>query len=451
MKKTLAAAITSALVIGVAGTTFAAANPFSDVKADHWSFDAVAKLAQEGVIEGYGDNSFRGDSHITRYEMAQMVAKAMAKEDKVNKQQKAMIDKLAAEYAAELDNLGVRVANLESKIDNVTWNGQLRLRTQKWNEENSDAATQSQVYYDLNLSAKINDTWTGHVELEGERVMNGMEFNPMADDDGYATSNVYVQGPLLGADAKIGKFDSWGAQGYVLDDAMRGMELNYTSDKLDTTVRFGRVNGGHDDYYTWAKDRGPVYDSVNDENNSLNQLSEPANYAALELAYRTSDATTLQLGYHHLTSVNKFANANFAGMTDETNDIFTAGFQTKLTDDLKLEAIYAKSSTDSANGTTGKYSYAYDDNDGYAAFLRYKGTNVAEKGSYGIWAGYFELPISTVISSTYYLGHSYKALEVGVGYVPAENVVAKVYYWDAKGIGDTPDADMYRAQVQFFF
>ena len=68
----------------------------------------------------------------------------------------------------------------------------------------------------------------------------------MADDDGYATSNVYVQGPLFGADAKIGKFDSWGAQGYVLDDAMRGMELNYTSDKLDTTVRFGRVNGGHD-------------------------------------------------------------------------------------------------------------------------------------------------------------------------------------------------------------
>ena len=448
MKKTLAAAITSALVIGVAGTTFAAANPFSDVKADHWSFDAVAKLAQEGVIEGYGDNSFRGDSHITRYEMAQMVAKAMAKEDKVNKQQKAMIDKLAAEYAAELDNLGVRVANLESKIDNVTWNGQLRLRTQKWETEGSDAASQNQVYYDLNLSAKINDAWTGHVELEGERVMNGVESNPMADDDGYATSNVYVEGPLFGANAKIGKFDSWSAQGHVLDDAMRGIELNYTSDKLDTVIRAGRINGGNDDYYTWQHDRGDKGGA------GLNNMSEPANYAAIEFDYRTSPATTLQLGYHHLTSANKFATVNgtFDGMKDDTNNIFTAGFQTKLTNDLKLDAIYAKSSTDSnVPQTADSWGYNYDDNDGYAVYLRYKGADISDKGSYGMWVGYFDIPISTVISPTYYLGHSYEALEVGVGYVPAENVLAKVYYWDAKGIGDTPDADMYRAQVQFFF
>ena len=81
MKKTLVSALTTALVVGAASTTFAAANPFSDVPADHWAYDAVSQLAADGVIEGYGDTTFRGNQNITRYEMAQMIAKAMAKSD----------------------------------------------------------------------------------------------------------------------------------------------------------------------------------------------------------------------------------------------------------------------------------------------------------------------------------------------------------------------------------
>ncbi|MBQ1876547.1 MAG: S-layer homology domain-containing protein, partial [Selenomonas sp.] len=50
MKKTLVSALTAALVVGAASTTFAAANPFSDVPAGHWAYDAVAQLAQDGVI-----------------------------------------------------------------------------------------------------------------------------------------------------------------------------------------------------------------------------------------------------------------------------------------------------------------------------------------------------------------------------------------------------------------
>ncbi|MBQ5414268.1 MAG: S-layer homology domain-containing protein, partial [Schwartzia sp.] len=109
MKKTLVSALTTALVVGAASTTFAAANPFEDVAADHWAYDAVAQLAADGVIEGYGDGTYRGDQEITRYEMAQMVARAMAKNG-VSAADKAMIDKLAAEFADELNALGVRVA-----------------------------------------------------------------------------------------------------------------------------------------------------------------------------------------------------------------------------------------------------------------------------------------------------------------------------------------------------
>ena len=64
--------------------------------------------------------------------MAQMVAKAMAKSD-VSAADKAMIDKLAAEFADELNNLGVRVSNLEKHADMVKWGerDKLHCRVQK--------------------------------------------------------------------------------------------------------------------------------------------------------------------------------------------------------------------------------------------------------------------------------------------------------------------------------
>ena len=117
MKKSLVLAM--AMALGVTASAYAA-NPFSDVPAGHWAYDSINKLAAAGVIDGYGDGTFGGDKLMTRYEMAQIVAKAMAKG--------ANVDKLAAEFADELDNLGVRVANLEKKADNVKITGELRFR-----------------------------------------------------------------------------------------------------------------------------------------------------------------------------------------------------------------------------------------------------------------------------------------------------------------------------------
>ncbi|MBR0261953.1 MAG: S-layer homology domain-containing protein, partial [Selenomonadaceae bacterium] len=123
MKKTVAAALAAAFVMGTGATTFAAANPFSDVPAGHWAYNSVAKLAAEGVIEGYGDGTYRGDRNITRYEMAQMIAKAMAKNP--SGATKADLDRLAAEFRDELDALGVRVAELEKYADKVVWQGKI--------------------------------------------------------------------------------------------------------------------------------------------------------------------------------------------------------------------------------------------------------------------------------------------------------------------------------------
>ena len=118
MKKSLVLAM--AMALGVSATAFAA-NPFSDVPAGHWAYASVAKMAAAGIVDGYPDGTFKGDNLMTRYEMAQIVAKAYAKGAI------GADDKLMAEFADELDNLGVRVAKLEKKSDNVKITGQARL------------------------------------------------------------------------------------------------------------------------------------------------------------------------------------------------------------------------------------------------------------------------------------------------------------------------------------
>ncbi|WP_302161978.1 S-layer homology domain-containing protein, partial [uncultured Dialister sp.] len=120
MKKILALAAVAALTAGVSAY---AANPFSDVTPSDWAYQAVVDLSDQGVVEGYPDGTFKGERNITRYELAQIIARLMAKEDQLNAEQRATLDKLAGEYADELANLGVRVANLEKKVGNLSFSG----------------------------------------------------------------------------------------------------------------------------------------------------------------------------------------------------------------------------------------------------------------------------------------------------------------------------------------
>lgn len=114
MKKIMALAAAAALTAGVSAL---AANPFSDVSTDDWAYQAVSDLSDQRVVEGYPDGTFKGERNITRYELAQIIARLMAKEDQLNAEQRATLDKLAGEYADELANLGVRVSNLERRLE----------------------------------------------------------------------------------------------------------------------------------------------------------------------------------------------------------------------------------------------------------------------------------------------------------------------------------------------
>ena len=118
MKKSLTIVLTMLFVFGIAST--ALAGPFADVPLNHWAYSAVNSLAKAGIVEGYGDGTFRGDKAISRYEMAIVVGKAMERSANASAENKALIDKLANEFAQELNNLGVRVSKVENKVNEMS-------------------------------------------------------------------------------------------------------------------------------------------------------------------------------------------------------------------------------------------------------------------------------------------------------------------------------------------
>ena len=141
-----------AMALGVSATAFAA-NPFSDVPAGHWAYGAVAKLAAAGIVDGYPDGTFKGDHLMTRYEMAQIVAKALAKGAI------GADDRLVSEFADELDNLGVRVAKLEKNADNVKITGNVRLSYADNSGAAGSKAGDARLRTRLFLTGEVNDNW----------------------------------------------------------------------------------------------------------------------------------------------------------------------------------------------------------------------------------------------------------------------------------------------------
>ena len=238
MKKILALAAVAALTAGVSAY---AANPFSDVTADDWAYQAVSDLSAQGVVEGYPDGTFKGERNMTRYELAQIVARLMAKEDQLNAEQQATLDKLAGEYADELANLGVRVSNLEKKVGNLYWSGDARMRyTASSNDKKADV-------YDgrirLNVKGQVNEA----TYVQGQFV-NNMDFKDGASSN-TTMAQIYVNHNFgKNVAVRLGRQPiAFGNQGGWLYNALEGYDgaqVSYNNAKLSLTTGFGQMNGG---------------------------------------------------------------------------------------------------------------------------------------------------------------------------------------------------------------
>lgn len=336
-----------------AAVTVSAANPFTDVSADDWAYQAVASLSDEGVIDGYPDGTFRGDKHVTRYEIAQIVARLMAKEDTLNASQKETLAKLSSQYANELKDLGVRIAELEKKRGATDLITELRVQSiDRYDdvfkgkvEKHNEISTRVR----LNTITPVNDRVHLYGQLETILDMNGKEsydVNRIDPKDksqtkprtGYGDGDFHLNrlwttyhfgpkqdttnlpyGPsknLIG----IGQFPvKMGVTGYTYDGEVKGVFASF-GDYLKggrLTLAFGRATNIN---YAYT---GPMMRGVALKNTEISDLMGKVAYKQA-IAENKTEADARDAYTHTYTTVNTGLSSNDMEVRKQTaNTIIT--------------------------------------------------------------------------------------------------------------------------------
>ena len=427
MKKSLVLAM--AMALGVTASAYAA-NPFSDVPAGHWAYDAVNKLAAEGVVDGYPDGTYGGDKLMTRYEMAQIVAKAMAKG--------ANVDKLAAEFADELDSLGVRVANLEKKVDNVKITGQIRAsyRDTKGDSKNGhDGYLRTRLF----VNGQVNEDWayTGRIEARNYYASESSSW----DQDEVNLNWAYVTGRVGGVKVEAGRQDFTFAD--VVDNRGDGVKLSYGN---DVKVFGWAFKAASDDLTSLA-----IGEDI--DGNSLIEDGDRFYVAGVE-----ADLGAVNAGVKY-----------YKADSEREQDIWEIALKGEIAKDLTLRGSWFYGSSDGYDRVTSRYNVADGDDNGYLVGLSYRGAKASQPGSWGLYANYSDRPFATYLQPTVFSGgyaeypdgmgalstDGYKGFEVGANVTLAKNIVAGVKYADMEGREDkgfgTPDAQVLWSEVVFTF
>lgn len=429
MKKSLSLVLALVFVLGIAGTAFAA-NPFVDVPAKHWSYDAVSKLVKAGIVDGYDDGTFRGDKTMTRYEMAQVVAKAMAKSDKADAANKALIEKLSAEYSTELNNLGVRVGALENKVNglgNIKMQGEIRAQY-NWDNGSADQTKARGTTYRLrlNLSAPIAEGWTavGRIEAKNTASDNTNKFNLVRG---------YVQGPLFGANVEAGRV--WMNLGKMYTgtdkDGVDGIKVT-VGNQLKLTAGTVKIQ----------KDAASTSYALNAAGTAVVAVNTTATddyYKFAQLAYPFSKSFDMTAFYLK----------NNRGDWYKT---WGVGFTYAGWDNLKLTAEYGKNTATVTNGGAKAW----------ATRLAWNGADINKAQSWGTWVGYrsaetgYDSQKFSTLDKNDFEGAAYrmdniKGWEIGFDYAPIKNVKFKTVYLNTTAKTDGADKHQYVGEVNFFF
>ncbi len=433
MKSKVLAALVATMAVGA--TCAFAANPFVDVPSDSWAYKSVVELADAGIIQGVDGQYFQGNRNITRYEAAEMVAKAMAHQDKATVEQRALINKLADEYADELNNLGVRVSALENKVGNVKLSGDARVRYQyqKDSVENDDSWD-----YQVNVvaEAQVNDRTKVTYGLTTDDQSFGDNTAASANDTNPYTSLANVEYSAGDhATFTVGRYDYQIGNGLGLQysDTFDGAQAAFTSGDWTLTGGYGKFK--KDGY------------------------SEEQNLQNLKTGYVSLDGTIGKVGLG--AYYNQFSGKVYSGdgvddkgntiyRTNNLDNIFGGYLSFNFTDDLNLIGDYQRISK---KDTT-------DDKDAdlWGAKLQYGAADGEAVGSWDLWVEYINADKNASYGSTGSwrsndLLDNVESWGAGVDYALGKNVVltvAQSFATKAKVGNDDPE-ELTDVEINFAF
>ena len=412
MKKSLVLAMAMAMALGVTASAYAA-NPFSDVPAGHWAYDAVNKLAAEGVVDGYPDGTYGGDKLMTRYEMAQIVAKAMAKG--------ANVDKLAAEFADELDSLGVRVANLEKKADNVKITGQIRASYRDADKGGNQGYLRTRLF----VNGQVNEDWTYTGRFENSQYYTNTKWADHDNDDEVDLNWAYVSGRVGGVKVEAGRQDF--VKGDVVDNRGDGIKLSYG----DQVKVFGWAYKASSSSWTTGENFG-VGNVEDGDRVYVAGVESQIGVVGADVRYYNAD-------------------------TARDQEIWELALDGEIAKDLTLRGSYFYGDSDAFDG----------DDSGYLVGLSYRGAKASQPGSWGIYANYSDRPLSTYLEPTLFAGgyglfpyansaaaiaaDGYEGFDVGANVTLAKNIVAGVKYVDVDSRENGDDEQTIWSELVFTF
>ena len=454
MKKHLAVLAATA-VLGV--TSAFAANPFSDVTPQDWAYQAVAQLASQGIINGYPDGTFKGQNNITRFEMAQMVAKALVRQDRVDAEQNAIINRLANEFSAELNNLGVRVSTLENKVGNFKFTGDARLRytgndkdvVQVTGTTKDDVKVLNKSKFDyrgrVQFEATVNDNTKAVVRLMGSKEF-GKAGNPNT-----AIDRVYVKHNFgKYATATVGRYDETIGGGLTYDDVFEGGKVAFGKDKLNASVSYGYAESL--DMKVVAGE-GVIAKPTVAMTGSLAKAEQKDNAQLTVFQVNGKLGNDVNVGAFY-TKVN---GKTFGEATANTiiADAVAAADATDAS--LDFYGVHANAKLGSKIAVDGEFAKfrEIDNSHAWTAGLTYGNYNMKKQGTWSLKAQYTSLDgFAPVFSSTYWAPYNQnlKTWSVQGKYAVANNVGLAAYTTiNAKDQDNNKVSNFYRAELNYKF
>jgi hypothetical protein len=409
MKKSLIITLALVFVLGIAGTAFAAANPFVDVPAKHWSYEAVSKLVKAGIVDGYGDGTFRGDRTMTRYEMAVIVAKAMANEEKADADQKASIEKLQAEFSDELDKLGVRVTKLEKKVGNIKLTGDARLRYDAQDKGPSNPTFKNR--FRLGITGDVNDNTSFFARLfvmKDENFGENSGSGTGGGKDNYVgEANLTTRGILPNTDVTLGRYSlNLGQTTYLAgsNGGIDGINVNVTNGKTKLTLGYA--------------DMAVIVNKIQSASN-LSTMRDVTNFYYAELNYKFNDKFKADINY-----LKNQDNGN--SPANDLLNIFGGGLTWNLDKNFALIGDYWKNSGDTAKAANNGSTPA-----GYVAKLAYKGAKASNPGSFGLAFEYQKMEPGVAdnnLTGSSIKIENVKSTDFLVNYTLAKNILFEGFY-----------------------
>ncbi|NJE35603.1 S-layer homology domain-containing protein [Megasphaera sp. SW808] len=456
MKAKVLAAL--AATMAVSATCAFAANPFVDVPTDSWAYKSVVELADAGVIQGVDGEYFQGQRNITRYEAAEMVAKAMAHMDKATVEQRALINKLADEYADELNNLGVRVSNLENKVGNIKFTGDacLRYRYQSGVKDNDNSWD-----YRIRLrgQAQVNDRVTATLGLTTDNQSfgsNGTTTDTNSDGDVFADIiNIDYNFGSPNWKLSLGREAEWTlggprAYGYQYSDVFDRAQLQYNNGKFAVTAGYGKFKEA-DDYFAGGKD--VEWDT---ETGTLDGVK--TGYGLIEGFFGNGSAAGVY--YNDFTRAGGEGTLNGVATEEmDADDLWGVYASVNIGSKWNVLANYEKVNRDGFGYYSGN---EVSDPEVWIGKVTYGKANMAQPKSWDIWVEYIDAEDGAFLggsTSSWRFGQmdNITSWGAGIDYVFAKNAMFSVmqsFATDRKDFqvdGNNNEAEKEQTRAQFVF